>query len=92
MKTNQLALGLALAAAAFGTAAQAQTTYYATAAIAQASCGADQVVWIDLDRGRYYKAGTVDFGKASNGAYSCERLAHAKYREGKSEPTAVATK
>jgi hypothetical protein len=90
MKTNQLALGLALAA--FGGAAHAQTTYYATAEIAQASCGTDQVVWIDLDRGRYYKAGTVDFGKSSNGAFSCERLAHAKYREGKSEATSVATK
>jgi len=91
MNVKQLALSLSIAATAFAPAAMADGAY-ATASAAQASCGADQVVFIDLDRGRYYKAGTEAFGKSSNGIYSCEKVAHAKYREGKSETTAVATK
>jgi hypothetical protein len=91
MKVTQLALGLSLAATVFAPAAFADAMF-ASADAAQASCGADQVVFIDLDRGRYYKPGTEAFGKSSNGVYSCEKVAHAKYREGKSDTTAVATK
>jgi len=90
MKTNHWALALSLAAVTLASAAKADQGYFATANMAQVSCGADQVVFIDLDRGRYYKAGQVDFGKASNGVYACEKAAHAKYREGKSEPVTVA--
>jgi hypothetical protein len=91
MNVKHLALGLSIAATAVAPAAFADALY-ATANMAQASCGADQVVFIDLDRGRYYKPGTEAFGKSSNGIYSCEKSAHAKYREGKSDATAVATK
>ncbi len=91
MNVKNLALSLSIAATAFAPAAFADALY-ATASAAQASCGADPVVFIDLDRGRYYKAGTEAFGKSTNGIYSCETAAHAKYREGKSEPTSVATK
>jgi len=90
MTANQWALCLSLAAVTLGSAAKAETGYFATANMAQASCGGDQVVFIDLDRGRYYKAGQVDFGKAGNGIYACEKAAHARYREGKSDPVTVA--
>jgi hypothetical protein len=90
MKVTQWAVGLSLAAATLGSVAHAETGFYATASMAQSTCGADPVVWIDLDRGRYYQVGTVDYGKSSNGVYACEKVAHAKYREGHSEPTAVA--
>jgi len=73
MKTNHWALALSLAAVTLASAAKADQGYFATANMAQVSCGADQVVFIDLDRGRYYK-----------------KAAHAKYREGKSEPVTVA--
>ena len=45
-----------------------------------------------VDHGRYYKIGQGSVAKTANGVYACEQAAHAKYREGKSEPTAVATK
>jgi hypothetical protein len=90
MKTNQWALCLSLAAATLGSAAKADTGYFANASLAQASCGSDQVVWIDLDRGRYYKVALSDAVKGGNGVYACERAAHAKYREGKVQPTTVA--
>jgi hypothetical protein len=90
MKTKQLALCLSLAAMAFGSAAKADGAFYTAANVAQAACGSDQVVWIDLDHGRYYKVGQVDTNKTTNGVYSCERTAHAKYREGKSDPTTLA--
>lgn len=91
MKANRLMLALPLVAAFFVPVAKADTAYYASADAAQGYCGADQVVWIDLDRGRYYKKGSADFGKSSNGVYACEHAAHANYREAKSEPDAVAT-
>ncbi len=90
MKANHWALCLSLAAVTLGSAAKADTAFYATANMAQASCGAEPVVFIDLDHGRYYKAGQVDFGKSANGVYACEKAAHAKYREGKSDPVTVA--
>ena len=91
MKANHWALALSLAAVSLAGAAKADA-YYASANMAQATCGADPVVWIDLDRGRYYQLGTAAASKGGNGVYACERAAHAKYREGKPEPTAVATK
>ena len=89
MKLNQLAVCLSLSAVAFATAAKADS-FYGTMTAAQASCGADAVVWVDLDHGRYYKIGQYDAGKASNGIFACEKAAHAKYREAKVEPTTVA--
>ncbi len=90
MKANHWALCLSLAAAALSAGAKADTAYYPTVTTAQASCGADAVVWIDLDRGRYYKIGATDAAKGGNGVYACEHAAHAKYREGKSDPTTIA--
>jgi len=90
MTVNQWALCLSLAAVSFAGVAKADGAMYATADMATASCGAEPVVFIDLDRGRYYKLGQAT--KTSNGVYACEHVAHAKYREGKTESTAVATK
>jgi hypothetical protein len=90
MKKTQLALCLSLTALAVSSVAKAETGVYATASMAQTSCGSEPVVWIDLDRGRYYKLGQVETAKTTNGVYACERTAHAKYREGKVETTAVA--
>jgi len=91
MKANHWALALALAAVSLTGVAKADA-FYASADTAQATCAADPVVWIDLDHGRYYQLGTAAASKGGNGVYACEKAAHAKYREGKSEPTAVATK
>ena len=91
MKVNHMALAAALVAVSVGGVAKADA-FYASANTAQATCGADPVVWIDLDPGRYFQLGTVAASKGGNGVYACEKIAHAKYREGKSEPTAVATK
>jgi hypothetical protein len=91
MKFNHLALAAAVAVVSVAGVAKADALY-ASADVAQATCGADPVVWIDLDRGRYYQLGTAAASKGGNGVYACEKTAHAKYREGKSEPTAVATK
>ena len=91
MKFNHLALAAAVAVVSVAGVAKADA-FYASANLAQATCGADPVVWIDLDRGRYYQLGTAAASKGGNGVYACEKVAHAKYREGKSEPTAVATK
>lgn len=90
MKKFQLALSLTVAALSIASIAKAETGVFATASMAQTTCGADPVVWIDLDRGRYYQIGQVDTTKTSNGVYACERMAHAKYRAGKAEPTTVA--
>ena len=89
MKFNHLALAAAMAVVSVAGAAKADA-FYASADLAKATCGADPVVWIDLDRGRYYQLGTAAAAKGGNGVFACEKVAHAKYREGKSEPTAVA--
>jgi hypothetical protein len=91
MKFNHVALAAALAVVSVAGAAKADG-YFASANTAQATCGADPVVWIDLDHGRYYQLGTAAAAKGGNGVFACEKEAHAKYREGHSEPTAVATK
>ena len=89
MKFNHVALAAALAVISVAGAAKADA-FYASADLARASCGADPVVWVDLDRGRYFQLGTAAAAKGGNGVFACERDAHAKYREGHSEPTAVA--
>lgn len=90
MKANRLMLALPLVAAFTVSAAKADVVYYASADAAEGFCAGDAVVWIDLNRARYYKKGTADFGKSGNGVYACEKAAHSRYREAKSEPDAVA--
>ena len=89
MKFHHFALAAAVAVVSVAGVAKADA-FYASANLAQASCGADPVVWIDLDRGRYFQLGTAAAAKGGNGGFACERDAHAKYREGHSDPVAVA--
>jgi hypothetical protein len=77
----------AIAVALFATAAAslpaiASTPMYATEPQATAACGADEVVWVDLDRGRFYHKTQANFAKGGNGGYTCMKAAHAQYREG----------
>ena len=83
MKT---ARNLALLAGALfaATAASADGQMFSTETQAAQACGADSVVWIDLDRGRFYQKGAAEYGKGDNGGYGCLKLAHGKYRPGHS--------
>ncbi len=93
MKARHWAMALPLAGMLFTPAfAKADGAFYATAETAEAACANDTVVWIDLDRSRYYHKGQENYAKNANGVYACEKTAHAKYREAKSDTSAVATK
>ena len=59
----------------------ASTGLFATEPAAQQACQADEVVWVDLDRGRFYHKAQTAFGKSNNGGYACLKAAHAQYRE-----------
>ena len=74
----------AIAAVLFAAAlpASAATSLYTTTDAAAAACGADEVVWVDLDRGRFYHKSQDKFAKGNNGGYACLKAAHAQYREG----------
>jgi hypothetical protein len=76
-----LAALLITAAAASIPAARAATSLYATEPAAVTACGADEVVWIDLDRGKFYHKAQASFAKGNNGGYACMKAAHAQYRE-----------
>ena len=39
------------------------------------------MVWIDLDRGKFYHKASANFAKGTNGGYACLKAAHAQYRE-----------
>ncbi len=80
MKIAFGAVAVALFAAAVP--ALAATNLYSTEPAASAACAADEVVWIDLDRGRFYHKNQANFAKGSNGGFACLRVAHAQYREG----------
>jgi len=64
------------------TAAFAASQMFPSEAEAAQACGADTVVWVDLDRGRFYQKGQAEFGKGNNGGYGCLKQVHAKYRPG----------
>jgi hypothetical protein len=82
MKSAALVLiGAAWILASAVTPAQAQDSFFATEEQAHAACGADEVVWIDLDKGRFYHKSQEKFAKGGNGGFACLRTAHARYRE-----------
>ena len=82
MKIASSAIAVALfAATAASLPASAATSLYATEPAATAACGTDEVVWIDLDRGKFYHKASANFAKGNNGGYTCFRAAHAQYRE-----------
>ncbi len=69
------------AAAAIGAPAMGATGLFASEDAASQSCGADEVVWVDLDRGRFYHKAQPDYGKNGNGGYTCQKAAKLQYRE-----------
>ncbi len=83
MKFASGAAAAALIAATALTSLQASaaTALFATEPAATQACGADEVVWIDLDRGRFYHKSQAAYAKSSNGGYACMKAAHAQYRE-----------
>jgi hypothetical protein len=70
-----------LMAAAVIAPARANTAMFATEAAAAQACGTDEVVWINLDNGKFYHKGSANFAKGNNGGYACLKAAHAQYRE-----------
>src|SRR5262249_51915663 len=82
MKSRTLWSALALsAAAAFATPALAATGLFASEDAASQSCGRDEVVWVDLDHGRFYHKAQDSYGKSGNGGYTCMKAAKLQYRE-----------
>jgi hypothetical protein len=59
----------------------AATGIFATEQAASGACGADEVVWVDLDHGRFYHKAQASYAKSGNGGYACMKTAHAQYRE-----------
>jgi len=82
MKNTSAALAALLILAAAGSVpARAATPLYATPEASTAACGADEVVWVDLDRGKFYHKAQANFAKGNNGGYACMKAAHSQYRE-----------
>jgi hypothetical protein len=79
--SSGLASALLIAAAAGSLPATAATALFATEPAAAQACSADEVVWVDLDRGKFYHKAQPNFAKGSNGGYACLKAAHAQYRE-----------
>ena len=77
-----VAAGVSLAATA---ALAADAHLYGTEAEAAQACGADPVVWVDLDRGRFYQKGQAEYGKGENGGYGCQQAIHTKYRPARAQ-------
>ena len=83
MKIATSAIAVALFAAATASLpVSAATGLFATEPAAAQACGADEVVWVDLDRGRFYHKPAQAWAKSNNGGYACVKAAHAQYREG----------
>ena len=81
MKIIPAALGTALLATMATAAAFAATPLYASETAAAQACGSDEVVWVDLDRGKFYHKNQSNFAKGNNGGYACAKAAHSQYRE-----------
>ena len=63
------------APAAPATAAPTGANQFATEAQAKGRCGADTVVWANLDSKIYHFEGHKSYGHTKSGAYMCERQA-----------------
>jgi hypothetical protein len=81
MKIVSAALGSALLATMAFAPAIAATPLFASEPAATQACGSDEVVWVDLDRGKFYHKAQASFGKGNNGGYACAKAAHSQYRE-----------
>jgi hypothetical protein len=83
MKILSASVGVALLTTMAMAPAFAATPLYASEPAATAACGTDEVVWVDLDRGKFYHKAQASFAKGSNGGYACMKAAHSQYREAK---------
>ena len=83
MKIASVATALVLITGLAGTVspAWAGTALFATEPAAQQACVADDVVWVDLDKGKFYHKEQANYGKGGNGGYACLKAAHSQYRE-----------
>jgi hypothetical protein len=81
MKILSAALGGALLTTMAMAPAFGAIPLFATEPAATQACGSDEVVWIDLDRGKFYHKAQANFAKGNNGGYACAKAAHAQYRE-----------
>ncbi len=75
------AVVLMTAGALYPLPSHAATQLFATEPAASQACGPDEVVWIDLDHGRFYHKSQAAYAKGGNGGYACMKMAHAQYRE-----------
>jgi hypothetical protein len=82
MRNWTFILPLAAGLAAASLEAGAVGGMFATEAEAAQACAGDEVVWVDLDRGRFYHKEQADYNKSKNGGFTCFRAAHAQYRAG----------
>ncbi len=67
--------------AAIALPAAAATGLFSSEDGASQSCGSDEVVWVDLDHGRFYHKAQDGYGKSGNGGYICMKAAKLQYRE-----------
>jgi hypothetical protein len=80
MRIKRLAALVAVIALAFplsGLAASG-TSLFASEGNARSVCGPEHVVWVMLEGGKYYRAGSPGYEKAKDqqkGAYTCEKIA-----------------
>jgi hypothetical protein len=79
--TFAAAVALAAAIAAMSPPLSAATALFATEGAASQACSTDEVVWVDLDRGRFYHKTQSSYAKGNNGGYACLKAAHSQYRE-----------
>ncbi len=79
--SSMLAVTLMTAAAFFSVPVTAATALFATEPAATQACGSDEVVWVDLDHGRFYHKAQTAYAKSGNGGYACMKSAPAQYRE-----------
>jgi hypothetical protein len=75
------AVALAAATVAMSPPVSAATPLFATEGAASQACSGDEVVWVDLDNGRYYHKTQSSYAKGNNGGYACLKGAHSQYRE-----------
>lgn len=84
MKIPQILMVLSLALGA--APAFAAAPVYPTEQAAKAACQDDDVVYIDLDRWRFYRKGAARYGKTEHGAYSCAKAASTDFMDAKEYP------
>ena len=81
MRIAFMSLAGSLVLAAASVPAGAATPLFPTETAATQACGTDEVVWVDLDRGKFYHKAQANYAKSNNGGYACSKAAHSQYRE-----------